>query len=324
MTGFDVTKKTILSFSSSNTSFSGCVRNSMVSHFPLSFNSYILTDNLELWTEEEFSDNYHKPVLSSTVGQHSFSSCTFTSLTSSDNGGAIYFSSGNSLYIESCKFSNCRTSKPFNDWHGGGAVFINCGTLSIISSIFHCCTTSTYGGGVYAMKISTSSIVLLSSFILCDGDYGGGLMTFWKSTSSVFSSRFLLCTVKHAGGALYHDSDKQTSYFSLSDSLFANNSANYSGTRGGGAFEDNRSVTYNSTYSFCFFRGNNAPNGNGKDISIQDKPITQYSIVHCLTTTTSHSLWNKKYTGFENWLPFGNILNLQSQRMKYTHYSESL
>ena len=96
-------------------------------------------------------------------------------------------------------------------------------------------------------------------------------MTHYGPTSAISSCSFLSCKAGYSGGSFYHDSSDPNNYVTISDSLFALNTAETrtERNRGGGEFEDYRQEKYTSKYLFSFFTGNKAPEGNGNDISIQ-------------------------------------------------------
>ena len=168
----------------------------------------------------------------------------FTAVSSDDpSGGVLYLhsddeSDSTSLMVNECTFDSCEATGTTSVRHGGGAIYIDCGSLSIISSVFLICKSSFYGGSVLAVNNCKSSSISYCTFIDCHAHFGGGLMTYKGPTSSIFSSRFLFCSVNFAGGGIYHDSENQSRDFTLSDSLFVGNYATFDGQRGGGAFED--------------------------------------------------------------------------------------
>ena len=235
-----------------------------------------------------------------------FTSCSFTSLTSAVSGAAIAFTSGSTLIADGCIFTNCIASTDKANFAGGGAIFIRNGALSVSWSSFVRCTTPSYGGGIHASGSCTSSSVSFSSFLHCEADHGSGITTFFGPSSTVLSCRFISCHASSVGGGIYHDSDTKSDSLSISDSLFTDNQANFvngsssADTRGGGAFEDYRLSSYSSKYSFSFFTRNSAPYGVGNDISINGTSLSLSNIKSCFTTTTFHSLWNTKYTGYDN------------------------
>ena len=272
-----------------------------------------ITDNLELWKDEDFSGNDHKPILSSTVGDHSLTSCTFISLSADHNGGAIYYSSGHSLSIEHCIFTLCKTTKELTPLYGGGAIFINTGSsLSVISSTFIACSTLSYGGGIFSLNTCKSSTVCLSTFIDCNACHGGGVMSL-SPLFSVSSSRFLSCIASQSGGGLYYDNGQETCSIAFSELVFSDDHAHYVNesdgcvNRGGGGLEDYRTSNYSSNYFCLFFTGNTAPSGVGNDISIHTVPLVFGNITRCFTTTSENSFWNTKYEGYEDWLPLDEM-----------------
>ena len=241
----------------------------------------------------------NRPGVSSST---SFLSSLFISLTSSSDGGAIYFSvPSHSLSVEECIFLNCHVSAGH-----GGAIYINSDSnLSITSSSFSSCKSQGYGGAIFAYLKCNSSVITGSNFFKCKAGHGGGVMTWNGPSSSVSSSRFISCHAISTGGGVYHDSGYTSSFLTISDSLFSTCSANYTTdefhTRGGGAFEDFRSFPYTSTYSFLFFDKNVAKKEFGYDISVVYIPITQSSVLHCFTTTSNKSFRNKD-SYVDNWL----------------------
>ena len=306
-----LTEKALLSFISSNSSFTECVRTK------LSFITISSISSLpnEPCTGPDYEDcSFSSPhiTLSSSA---SFSSCTFSSLTSSLNGGAIYSVSSGTLSISLSIFEKCSANVGTGDFLGGGAVCVDAGYFVSDFNTFISCSTSYFGGGILAQRQFISSNILSCNFICCSGCYGGGINTFFGPYTTTISSHFISCTVSKGGGGFYHDSNVDCSSLTVSDCLFTCNCAEYVNgstteqTRGGGAFEDFRASTYTSKYSFSLFTGNTAPSGVGNDISVVWIALTETPIDYCFTTTTSHSLWNTKYTGYENWLSQSNNYN---------------
>ena len=303
-----LTEKTKLSFSSSNSSFTHCVRKHNPHYLASSSNTYGVTDDLHWWMDELFSDNTKKPISSSsTEGDYSFTSCTFTTLTSDSNGGAIFFSLSGTLTISSSIFELCSNIVPENLFEGGGAVCVQTGYLIAHRNIFILCTTPYLGGGLLVQSDCVSSIVSLSTFISCKAGHGGGLTTYWGPKSLVSSSRFISCIASISGGGIYHNSGSTESFLTISNSLFKDNNAQTkdSNVRGGGAFEDYRSSEYQSEYSFLFCSGNKASSGKGNDISVQWNKVTESSFIHSFTLEISTSFWNNN--SHIDWLPSGTV-----------------
>ena len=254
-----------------------------------------------------------------------FSSCFFTSLSSAESGGAISFNYGDSLTIQDCFFTSCSSTAGINDCSGGGAVHSNTGSkFNLFSSLFNSCSAVAYGGCVFVQRECESSTVSFCTFINSTAAAAGGLITYMGPSSSLSSSRFISCTASQSGGGLYHDSEIQSSDFTLSDSLFVGNNANYNGLRGGGACEDYRSNSYSSHYFFSFFTRNTAPFGNGNDISVQLYSFSESNVTHCFTTRLTDSFWNcgsYHTTEGKNWLPFSILssLNTESREISKNH-----
>ena len=146
-------------------------------------------------------------------------------------------------------------------------------------------------------------------------------MTYLGPTSFVSSSRFFLCSVKHAGGAFYHNGCETDSII-LTDSLFTHNTAdtvhNAYIDHYGGALKDLRSYKYSSLYSFTFFIGNIAEKNIGHDIAIGYNPLSEGNLIHCFTTTSINAFSNAGNIE-TNWLPLSNKRYKTTQSMKSAH-----
>ena len=310
-----LTDKTKLAFTASNSSYSECIRR----HLPfMSLSSSFSTSYNEDCTAPDYKEcTFTTPHLTPSSSSVSFTSCTFNSLESDSNGGAIYFTNNPSgtLTVLSCVFIHCSANPPLADSHGGGGIYMNSGSkLNVSLSTFFFCVSAVSGGGILAEVALISSLASECTFIECGNGQGGGLMTYIGPSSSVSSCVFISCVADSVGGGIYHDSTADSSSLTLSNCLFTNSCAKYKNgssfeqTRGGGAFEDYRSKGYASAYSFSFFSGNTAPFGVGNDISINGYSLSLTNIQCCLTTTLSYSLWNKQYIGHEGWLPQTNAI----------------
>ena len=258
--------------------------------------------------------------------EHSIHSCIFTAITSpAANGGVINLhhtskSTIASLTVDDCCFHVCNSTGTTTGNYGGGAIYIDCGSLFLSSSLFIQCNSKLFGGAVYVYNNCETSKISRCSFITCQAEHGGAVMTHMGPTSSICSCCFISCKALQSGGGFYHNSNTTSSSLTLSDSLFSNNCAAYHGDRGGGGFEDHRGLAYSSKYSFAFFTGNTSPSGVGNDISIHFNELSTQNIIHCFTKTTSHSLWNTKYTGYDNWLPLDNIESPKNLKGKITSF----
>ena len=246
--------------------------------------------------------------LSSFPSSAVFNFCTFDTLSSEEDGGAISFSQASqSLTLEGCNFRECTSSA-----HGGAVFVDSSSSFTAKSTTFAECVATNFGGAIAVWKLCVSSSISFCSFVSCHANHGGAFVTYLGPSSFLSSTRIFSCTAEWVGGGFYHegcDSD----FLTVIDCLFAQNSADYSnGTyvyyyyRGGGAFEDLKKDVYPSKYSFSFFMGNKAPNGVGNDISIYKHGVTANDIFHCFTMSF-HSIWNGENEGYVDWLPQGSI-----------------
>ena len=244
----------------------------------------------------------------------SFPTCTFSCLSTTENGGAISFMCWSSLSVKECIFLDCSTSVSLGDESGGGAVHVyTCSTFVLTSSRYFRCTSTCYGGGLFFHQTCVSSTVSSCSFLFCIAEHRRPLITYRGPTSSVSSSRFVYCTGLTSGGGVYHDSRSRTRNVHILDSLFTNYYANVlvanSGMHAGGGFEDYRSNAYTSNYSFSFFTRNTTLNGRDHDVSIIINALPDNSMICSVTSTSFHSFWNKKDEDYEIWLPWTNVLS---------------
>ena len=249
---------------------------------------------------------------------HTVTCCLFNSISSPVySGGVLYLHSQNaspssSLTVDSSSFYECSVTAPSSSFYGGGAIYADCGSLSVFSSLFFRCSAVYDGGGVFAYRNCDSARIHSSLLVACTAEFGGAFITFYGPTSSISCSRFVSCTVSRGGGGFYHDSNLVRSSLTVSDCLFANNCANYQNGsdsynyRGGGAFEDFRGTTYISKYSFTLFSANSAPNGVGHDVSIHFNKLSISNIQYCFTTRATYSFWNNgtyQDNELKSWLP---------------------
>ena len=229
-----------------------------------------------------------------------FKSCTWTSCSSTEAGGAIYLQSSYPLTVIDCSFLSCKskpTSLPYGS--GGGAIaFLSTGLLSISSTSFISCSALGERGG--AIHIHGTGDVVISSSLIFDcscSTFGGGLLTEYGTSLTLSNSMFILCRTQFGGACGFHT---RKPIFSVSNCIFAKNQASGS-TRGGGAIED---YNYNPN-SYCqyycsFFTENTASNGN--DIAANGYAYSSSPLIHCFTTTKENSFSNLG-TYKDNWLP---------------------
>ena len=298
---------TKISFISSNSSFTECVRTTITQN--LVHHSISITSNAGCASPSyegcTFDDtNTKQNPLSSSA---SFAQCTFIKLTANVNGGAISFTSDSPHTVRECFFRECSTGTHSNYQSGGGAVCSSAGSLSVFSSRFIQCSSAGYGGAVLGTSSCTLTVLFESIVIGCSCNRcGGGASTHFSSVADVSSCRFISCQSTRYGGGYYHNNEAGLSV-RVSNSLFLKNVAKLNdNNRGGGGFEDCRYSTYSSKHHFLFFRENTAATNKGNDLSICNISLTAADIIHCFTTTQTHSFWNKNKHQ-DDWLPQANI-----------------
>ena len=154
-----LTNKTQLSFTSSNSSFTECVRKQRIHAINIISNACPTTESEFICEGQTFGSNDNQSPSFSSI----FSKCTFSEC-SAYNGGTIYFSvSSQSLTVEDCSFNHCSCSS-----ENGGAIYIDSGSeLSITSSKFIACVCPKYGGGVFAYNHCEFSTVSFCTFQSC-------------------------------------------------------------------------------------------------------------------------------------------------------------
>ena len=139
-----VSRKTKVSFISSNSSFTECVRKHSSSQI---FNSQSCT--ISPYTNCTFAQT-SRPTISSSA---TFTSCTFTSLSSNPgNGGAISFQNqaSGTLTVISCNFYSCKCTATGSIEDGGGAIFAHTvSKVEVSSSLFvsSACYSTSEGDG---------------------------------------------------------------------------------------------------------------------------------------------------------------------------------
>ena len=179
---------TTLSFTSSNSSFSECVRNS---HSRL-FHLHSLYLN-ELCSQPSISDqNFIKQKCSDALNSHSFIHCSWDNTALASKGGAIHFvltdgtkQPSASLTVDKCTFLHCHETD--NDGSAVHARYI--GTASVSDSFFYDCKCGSNpgqeGAGVCFVYLSRKPSITRCSFVSgVSADDAGGC-SIWYSSSSV-------------------------------------------------------------------------------------------------------------------------------------------
>ncbi|KAK2962062.1 hypothetical protein BLNAU_3118 [Blattamonas nauphoetae] len=136
----------------------------------------------------------------------SFTNCNFTEMTSTEDGGAIYFNNpSGTLSVTGCNFTDCTVS---TSSILGGAIYVAHATyLSMENTRFVGCKSGDgYGGGFAVFRTAT---VILDT-ITCDtcealttsglDCRGGGGMLYQASTLILSNSQFLNCVSDALGG----------------------------------------------------------------------------------------------------------------------------
>ena len=219
-----------------------------------------------------------------------FTSCNFTSLTSSDNGGAISLANSDStLTVEQCSFTDCTAQ---NDC-GGAVCIYRIRKASIIESLFlHCIATGGNhyghgGGGIYLEGVGRNILISYSSFLDSSAQYdGGGVVVCSCSCTdgdekTIQDSRFINCkgTRSDGGGIMANQNNYNVG---IINTLFSGCSNCI-----GGGFDMSIPSSYSSPFiTFCFFNHNTADHGN--DVGLEsgfnaDNPI----LLSCFSITDS-------------------------------------
>ena len=318
-----LTEKTKLSFTSSNSSFSDCVRTQQFKDSTNSDHCSTTTSNNQVLydscTEHHFSST---KVFLSTSTIHSFTHCIFTNMyCTDDKAGAISCTQSSTVItLHCCTFESCSSIDR------GGAVFVSgdSNTLTVTDSLFHNCIVTEKkeepnpGGGGICMSGSLSCLDITScTFLTCQANVyprgGGGFFASQIKNSHTSSSQFIDSSTDSSGGAIFFW--ELETLFSLSDSLFSGNSAKW----GGGAIRAvGNPVLSTPRLMFSFFTANTAPQNHGSDLSIDPKCLTS-PFLHSFSTTASNRAGYHTSTvseDYSDWLPQGSIdfINLTSER----------
>ena len=203
----------------------------------------------------------NRPTLSGTTT--SFLSCTFSSLTSTDDGGAISCAGNQKqLCIKQCSFISCVSSSGF----GGGIYAEDSSSFFVEKSVLiDCNSTEKRGGGIYFTSAISFPVVSDAMFISCfaSNESGsvyrvndGGGIYFTPSLSStqlhyiLRSCRFISCGSYNVVGGCqsYYDS----AVLGCTGSLFSSCKSSNAGALGISL----KQAEANFFVSFCFFNSN--------------------------------------------------------------------
>ena len=246
-------------------------------------------------------------------GKYSFSNCNFSNLEIVGHGAAIVCTSSHStINIVSCSFTSCTSSL------NGGAVFSDgkWNSLTVADCLFKdCLTTSTTsypgGGGICVEGSSASLTIHTTSFIECKASVtnrgGSGFFASQMHSSYTYSSRFISCLTNCAGGAIFFY--EVSNAISISDTLFSDNSA---ASHGGAIREHSNTIPSTPHISYSFFTGNTAQNKHGNDFCVYPE-ITSTPFTLSLSTGDSNRVaWATGdqahvYEDEDIWLPQGIV-----------------
>ena len=280
----------------SNSSFSECVRNKHPSS--PAFNSQLCTTSP--FTECTFTQSDSISLSSSS----SFTSCSFVSLTSDDNGGAIYFTSKTSLKVSKCFFDSCTANAKF-----GGAIYAK--SVSIIEvyvSLFTQCKclnslNNDGGGAILIAAITNKPSVSNCDFICCYSKEDGVAIDIQHSTAptqnsnTITSCRFFsnsaLNGYANVGGAICIWENSPVP--GLTDCLLSRStSMSY-----GGALYVHFKMSTKHVIRFCMFVDNDCQANNGNEAYFDGSPNEPF--FYCFSFKTGSPRIGPSNN--DNWLP---------------------
>ena len=303
---------TRFSFTSSNSSFSECVRNDHLHFLPSSSNTYGVTSDIKWWEAETFNNNTKNVFSSSSATNYKFTDCRWAHCSSSSDGGAIRLtSSGSTLTILRGTFIDCNTTCNF----GGGVFVDHCEKLDAENSLFYQCHATTNrknlgGAGICIHNCSTTNHIARELLFIdcdCESDAGGMTLHYCKGTQIEFpiqSSQFIKCrslTFSPDGGAICYAGNNVT--VGVQNCLFSQCSA----TNGGGIWTDICTRPSAEVIKFCFFHANTVT-GKGKDVCLCRLESNYMPFLHCMTTSSENTVGEYENTNdHSDWLPLGTL-----------------
>ena len=290
-----------LSFTSSNSSFSECMRR----HQHLS----LFLQNAARYLDETMLENEtHTSETAFTLRtrkSYTMKSCIWKDCSNAATGGAISYSSSSatsdSLLIQSCSFISCKSTQ-----NAGGAISVtNIGTVTTENSYFEGCQCAHIirdcgGGAIYWGTVITQPMIRVCDFIRCvAGDEGGALSTRTKALNEHFvlqDSRIIKCNGTNDdgggivfGGGLY--------YLGCTGILFT---GCWCKLHGGALISDCFNSYSSSLIRFCFFTQNTAQSNQGHDCyTFSTGSIIP--ILHSFSTTQNNRVYPS--SNENNWFP---------------------
>ena len=302
-----VSEKIRIFFIFSNSSYSECVRKdtyNSLSNEAVTYTKCINDNGTISLCEGTIMATGKQTVSESTT----FTSCTFTSLSSTESGGAISCRVSNTkLSLFLCIFDHCSSTGE------GGAIVVNGITeLSVGSSTFFSCVgrhiTGDYSGGGGIMIRNLVGTVSLDSscFISCNTTSDGGAISIYSCTLTSMeeticskSNRFISCHSVPGGnspaGGGCHDSVSDR-VLGILNCLFTSCTTTFSS----GAVYMDKPATLPYPVMFSFFCNNYGKN-DGNDVYFGTTP-SKSPLLYCFSTTQNNRIHP---TGHDNnWLSY--------------------
>ena len=296
-----LTEKTTLSFSSSNYSFTNCVRKlNNIHSFTLNYNEDTPQCTIDDKNPTNDECNVSTRNILSENAAYKFISCSFSSLSTNDGAGAailIFFTyySDSTLSIDSCSFITIKATGNRNS-NDGGCIYAGLlSKVSITSSLFQSCEASDKGGAVFLDTISFQPFLKSCDYISClatGTSADAGAVAIYRSCGT--ESRIVCCRCRfihsicdNTGGGIRFTENQQT--LGLSDCIF-NDCHGDKGTCIAFWIETD---TFTHPIRFCFFY---SKNNSYYDVFLSGASALMSSIfLHCVTLTSSKRVEPSSY-----------------------------
>ncbi|MCP3875930.1 MAG: hypothetical protein GY699_22605 [Desulfobacteraceae bacterium] len=193
--------------------------------------------------------------------------CTFTAnIVSSTtvghaSGGGIYNANGGFPVLESCTFTGNQAHGSYS-FTGGGAIYNDRSSASILDCIFTSNTANEDGGAIYHL-ISGQLTIDNTDFTNNEAENGGAICNLSSDPVKVTGSDFTGNRANEKGGGFYGASNSSGSFFNFC--FFESNGAR----SGGGMFLSNSNIWVVNNQ----FINNTAIGGGGLSIKNQDEQV---------------------------------------------------
>ena len=294
--------KTTTSFTSSNSSFTECVRKHYL-YTQLISNSNYNDDSCR--TDCTF--DHHHLALSTSIPnvKYVFISSKWISC-SANYGGGIYLSASNTgpLSVTNGEFYSCTSS-----YRGGGIYIEIISKVEVTKTLFHACiaqATADYGGGgINIDTIQQFPSIECTSFISCTSGNDGGGVALWTNpqiqktclSDSLFIGCKGLSKVGSDGGSfILWRSDAA---IGCSNTLFVDSHSEFHG--GAISYYIYKTVPHQKSiplFSFCFFHKNTCSAGN--DVFLEEWTPDDPFLLSFSTTSSSRVVYVKDDTNWTN------------------------